>query len=354
MLLALALLISLGLTGYAAYQPAKTVQTAAKQSNAATFHYACSGKSVDKQSLPCLEQTYATMTQKHGAAVSFAALKAAYSNDKNGAVKSDCHQLTHAIGRAEADSVKDVDQAYALGDNFCWSGYYHGVMESIVTRIGAKNVTSKLPTICASLKAKQPYSFSHYNCVHGLGHGIMDIDGSKLFSALKTCDLLSDSWEQQSCYGGVFMENGMDEVNPDHHTAYLKADEPMYPCTAVAETYKSQCYLSQTSHALRLADYNFAQVFDECGAVEAPFANICYQSLGRDASGNTNSQAEQTKVNCMYGPTQDARENCIIGAVKDFVSYFHSDQQAGDFCNILDDSLLSVCQTTKTDYFKTL
>jgi hypothetical protein len=326
------------------------VKSAAVPSNGASFHYKCN--TADKQSLGCLEQKYADMTSKQDAAVSFAALKTAYATDAT--TKSDCHQLAHAIGRAEADTVNDVAQAYALGDNFCWSGYYHGVMESIVTRIGTTKLTANLALICAPLKAQKPYSFAHYNCVHGLGHGIMDIDDSQLFSALKTCDSLTSSWERQSCYGGTFMENEMDEVNPDHKTAYLKADEPMYPCTAVDATYKYQCYLMQTSHALKLASNDFAQVFGECAVVESNFAAVCYQSLGRDASGNSISQVEPTKTSCMYGPDQTARENCIIGAVKDFVSYYHGDQQATQLCNALDSSLQPVCQTTTDSYYKTL
>jgi len=321
---------------------------AKKVTVASTFNYACNG---DKNSILCLDQEYKTSVQNVGVAATFKKLKAAYAT--NASVRADCHQLAHVIGRTEADKVNDVDEAYSQGDNFCWSGYYHGVMESIVTKIGAANLPAKLPTICASIKAQKPYSFYHYNCVHGLGHGIMDVYNSDLFKSLKTCDLLTDSWESQSCYGGVFMENEMDEVNPDHHTDYLKADQPMYPCTAVDEQYKYQCYLMQTSHALRLVNYDFTQVFTECSNVESNYVDVCYQSLGRDASGNSSSDVDKTKATCMLGSNQDAQSNCIIGAVKDFISYYHSDTQANDLCQSLDSSLQSICQSTKTQYYST-
>lgn len=314
-----------------------------------TFQYDC-GR--DVESMPCLEQHYQIVTQQQGAAVAFMQLKAAYNTDPN--IKAYCHQLTHAIGRTEADIVGDVDQAYAQGDNFCWSGYYHGVMESIVLRIGKPKLAAALPTICAKIRAQRSYSFYHYNCVHGLGHGIMAVTSSDLFKSLSMCDLLNDSWEQESCYGGVFMENEMDEVNPDHSTVYLKVDQPMYPCTAVAEKYKEQCYLTQTSHALRVANEDFRTVFNECAAVEAAYVNTCYQSLGRDASGNTSSDIAGTKTNCLYGPTEEARLNCVVGAVKDFVSYYHNDTQANGFCRALDATLQATCQTTKRQYYATL
>ena len=315
-----------------------------------TFSYACAQYS-DQGGILCLQKSYQQYTRQHGVAAAFRKLKAEYTT--NGSVKAYCHALTHTIGRTAADMTNSVDTAYAQGDNFCWSGYYHGVMESIVSRIGKAQLASAMPTICAQIKATKPYSFYHYNCVHGLGHGVMDVTHSQLFESLRYCDLLTDNWEQQSCYGGVFMENEMDEVNSDHSTAYFKADQPMYPCTAVDDKYKGQCYLMQTSHALRVANEDFAVVFSECQAVEGAYVATCYQSLGRDASGNSNSSLQPTVTNCMLGPDLNAQQNCIIGAVKDFISYYHSDSQADELCKTLSVSLQAVCQQTKKDYYST-
>ena len=314
-----------------------------------TFHYTC--KTGEADGILCLESTYQALTRAKGVQAAFKQLKLAYQQDPQ--VRSDCHVLAHVIGRTEADKVSDVDTAFAQGDNYCWSGYYHGVMESIVKRIGANNLAAQIPVICANVKQKKPYSFDHYNCVHGLGHGVMDVTNSQLFDSLKTCDRLTDDWERQSCYGGVFMENEMDEINLDHKTVFFKADDPMYPCTAVDEQYKNQCYLMQTSHALRVANENYAQVFGECGALETAYRNVCYQSLGRDVSGNTTSSVELTKQDCMLGQNREAQSNCIVGAVKDFISYYHSDQQAGALCISLDVTLRDLCQTTKQKYYAT-
>lgn len=315
-----------------------------------TFSYLCNSSS-NQEGILCLEKTYQTYTVQHGVRAAFTKLEAAYGSDPS--VRADCHLLAHDIGRTEADMVQNVDTAYAQGNNFCWSGYYHGVMESIVSRIGSNKLSQEIPSICAQIESEKPYSFYAYNCVHGLGHGVMDVTKSDLFASLKMCDLLKTDWDQESCYGGVFMENEMDEVAPGHHTVYLETSDPMYPCDAVDDRYKQQCYLMQTSHALRIASENFAQVFQECSQVDAAFVDTCYQSLGRDASGNSSSTIEPTIANCMLGATLDAQQNCIIGAVKDFISYYHSDKQANQLCGALDPALQSVCQTTKTQYYAT-
>jgi hypothetical protein len=150
------------------------------------------------------------------------------------------------------------------------------------------------------------------------------------------------------------MENVMNEINPGEHSQYLKADDPLYPCTAVENRYKEQCYLMQTSHALTVLQEDFSKVFAVCSTVDAPYDATCYQSLGRDISGHSSSDVQQTKTNCLLGQTEVAKENCITGAVKDFISYFHSDQQGLALCASLGDQYLEdSCRNQATAYYKT-
>jgi hypothetical protein len=109
----------------------------------------------------------------------------------------------------------------------------------------------------------------------------------------------------------------------------------------------------QTSHALRVEGTDYAKVFSECGAIEATYVDVCYQSLGRDVSGNTTSNVDMTKNDCMLGQNYDARSNCVVGAVKDFVSYYHGTQQATSLCQSLDEPMRDLCATTKQEYYAT-
>jgi hypothetical protein len=305
-----------------------------------------------KANFSCWQNRLSAIVDKRSPEAAVADLK--LDAKDNAYVLSQCHQLIHRIGRAAAKKYPNVADAYSHGDNYCWSGYYHGVMETIAARLGYDGVVSKINTICQEVKTQQQYSFYHYNCVHGLGHGVMGITNNQLLDSLKICDKLDDSWEQQSCYGGTFMENVMSEDNPDHKTSFLKASEPMYPCTAVDTRYKGQCYLMQSSYALKLDGYDFAKVFPQCAAVDADFVATCYQSIGRDASGNTNSDVTRTNANCMVAPDEVAQSNCVIGAVKDFISYYHSDVQGKRLCASFDSqSLKDICTSTALEYYKT-
>lgn len=262
-----------------------------------------------------------------------------------------CHQLTHVIGRAAATQFDTVAESYNYGDTFCWSGYYHGIMEAIIAEMGLEQLAARVNDICTTLPGKDNYDFNYFNCVHGLGHGLMYVEAHNLFDALASCDTLNGNWEQESCYGGVYMENVIaNEV--DHVSEYLKDDDLLYPCNAVGERYKQQCYLMQTSYMLTKVDRDFSEVFTLCAQADSAYVQTCYQSLGRDASGQSTSDPVTTKNICLLGPNETAQEHCVIGAVKDFISYHHSDQQARELCGILPEALRDTCVYTAENYYR--
>jgi len=296
----------------------------------------------------CYREAYKQFVSTQGALAAFEDIKQRYETDES--VKSLCHPLMHVIGQGAAQEFTNVSAAFAKGDSFCWSGYYHGVLEAFVSRIGLNRLVSELDNICSGIADKVAYGFDYYNCVHGLGHGIMVVRANNVFKSLDTCDNLSGSWEQQSCWSGVFMENIIIDTQ-GYTSEYLKKDDPLYPCNAVDEKYKTICYLMQTSYMLKVFDYDYGKVFAACATV-GPHAAICYQSLGRDASGQSISNAERTREICMSGVTIEQRSNCIIGAIKDFISYFHSDTQANELCASITQELRQTCYDTVKSYYE--
>lgn len=303
----------------------------------------------------CYKKQLMDITKDQGPEKAFALVKQQYAAVVY--VKSQCHQLTHVVGRAAYAKYGDLANTFAHGDQFCWSGYYHGVMEQLADEQGTQKFLDNLNNICAPIEAKGRYTFNHYNCVHGLGHGVMEALAGNLFGSLAACDKLTDTYNSSSCYGGVFMQNILSVQSPDetidHTSAYLMPNQPMYPCTAISARYKQQCYLMQTSYALQVENYDFAQVFGLCKATAEPYRATCYQSLGRDASGSSISNAGQTKAKCLLGSDFEAQSNCIIGAAKDFVSYFHSDAQAKQLCASLPLMLQGICSSTVGSYYAT-
>lgn len=303
----------------------------------------------------CYEKYYKALVKNFGVSVAFAELKKHRASDVY--IKENCHGLTHSIGNAAVDTYATIAEAYKYGDNFCSSGYYHGVLEGVVKKNNG-DLASQVDTICQDVPGKEKYSAAYHNCVHGLGHGVMAYSDNELFDALQLCDILNGRWERDSCYTGVFMENVIiDQKN--HFTKYLQSDDLVYPCNAVEKKYKRSCYLTQTSYIFKASDYHFDKVFNICSNVDSNFKNTCYQSLGRDAAEYSiqdgSNEISSAKDICNLGKTFEQKSNCIIGLVKQFVYYDHSLNRAIQLCNSLgkDFVLPEICLMTARDYYRT-
>lgn len=347
-LLIILLLVILGVVIWAT--PLSKQFNSADKASLAKLEDACpDNKSED---FDCISNYFKDITKTHGPQASMGQLRESYETVNS--VKTFCHPITHVIGRTSAEKYNTVQDAYAHGDNFCWSGYYHGVMEQVVSDMGKDGVIEQADEICEGSISADRYSFFHYNCVHGLGHGFMLITDNELFESLVLCDSLNGEWEKSSCHGGVFMENIMSHThsNIGHHTKYLKNDDPLYPCTAVDDKYKATCHMMQTSHALDVLNQDFSAVFALCDGIEEQYRSSCYRSLGRDASGSTVSDIDKTRELCMLGTNDLARQHCVTGAVKDFISFHHNDTEAKAFCDSLENNLRSNCHETATEYYR--
>jgi hypothetical protein len=297
----------------------------------------------------CYGRTYALLTFNKSPTDAFTAMKADYKTDTF--VSSQCHQLSHIIGRTAYNKYLDLPKVFANGDSFCWSGYYHGVVEQAVGTLGSAKIKEQLNNLCSSFAEKQRYSFDHFNCVHGLGHGLMTVESFDLLKALESCGILKDAWDKSSCQGGVYMENVMVASRENGHSEFLKPNDLLYPCNAVAKDFKQQCYLMQTSYILQQNKYNYTETFKLCSQADEGFSDTCYQSIGRDASGSSTNQVKLTASKCRLAADGAQQYNCMIGAVKDFVSYYHSDVQANELCLEFGESTNEACREIVRSYY---
>jgi hypothetical protein len=307
----------------------------------------------------CYQERYQSLVRVFGVETAFDELKGEYG--KNGFVRSNCHQLTHVIGRAAVERYGDIPTTYGRGEGFCGSGYYHGVMQAVVARIGAERILEEADALCSEeLGERQKYSLYHRDCAHGLGHGFMGVLNNELFDSLHACDVLTDGWEREHCYTGVFRENVQAKDDPNHPSKYLKADQPLYPCTEVEDRYKNSCYRRQPMYALWTQDNDFAKVFDLCATVEDDFRPACHHGLGRSAFFQSIeqqvtdvAQAESTRILCMRGEEQEAQSNCIAGAVKTFIYYNRGDTARGEaFCGPFEAGLRAVCGRAAEEFYE--
>lgn len=265
----------------------------------------------------CWTGYYTAFVAKYPAKDALADLKARYED--GGGAKTFCHPLLHIIGEKAGKEYGSVAEAYKHGETFCRSGYHHGVLEGLFGEDGDKLIT-QLDSLCAAVPGKERYSYDYFSCVHGIGHGLMAFFSHNLFESIAACERLSGGWEQITCSGGVFMENVISDV-PEDPSRFLKADDLHYPCNAVPEAYRSQCYLMQTSYMLKVLGGDFEKAFAACRDAGADGVS-CFQSLGRDASGWSYGSIDAAVAYCAYGGNADERTQCLLGAAADFIQSY--------------------------------
>lgn len=273
----------------------------------------CTG--ADELDFGCQERHYVALTESSGAAAGLRELSSEMK--RHGYVRAACHQLTHRIGRTAG--AKAGIAAYEDGDPVCGSGYYHGVTEAAMTKLGARAAVHEARSVCGPLRARGKASAHYAECIHGMGHGFMGVLRRDIADSLEGCDGLRAAWERRDCYSGVFMENHSTVDHPDAKT--LRPDEPLYPCTAVAARYKEACYDRQSTYALFVSNGDFKRVFRLCRRAERGFRDDCRRGLGGDVAAETKliePRARQTRARhrlCMLAGRSQARADCVSGAV---------------------------------------
>ncbi|HSX48181.1 MAG TPA: hypothetical protein VLF41_01605 [Candidatus Nanoarchaeia archaeon] len=293
--------------------------------------------------IKCYDNYFNEVIKTQGAKVALDKVAELTTNDRG--FEADCHAIVHTVGRNAYKFYGSVSAASKFGTEVCASGYYHGIMEAYMGKFDDAALLAKMPTICEP--SGQAYNLSYYNCLHGLGHGLTIRFNQDIFKALPYCEAIGKSWESQSCDSGVFMQNIVaDGVN--HVSVDLKADDPVYPCDAVPEQQKNPCFLIQTSNILKAKGYDYAASFVVCDGVEKPYIGTCYQSMGRDISGNTLRDPDKIIADCSLGQAEH-QADCYSGASKEITWQDHGDKRTKLLCDKLKGGLASSCLSARDE-----
>jgi len=274
----------------------------------------------------CFEQAFANISYDDGPK---AALDRFDEDIKTpGPIERDCHRIAHAIGAGALSHFDgNVGQAFVAGRPSCTSGYYHGILERAFLGVDQSKLGQAARRFCSDPKIRVS-EFIAYQCVHGLGHGLMIYTGYDLPVSLHTCDKLQPG-DQLSCTGGVFMENYQSSYGIT--SRWLKPKDLIYPCNSVAEKYKYYCYDLVTARILPKVNWNWKKAAAWCRRSEPKWVRVCFESMGRDASGFTRLNPVRVLRICRVAGNM-ARE-CIYAAAVDMTYTDVSARRAKILCN---------------------
>jgi hypothetical protein len=280
------------------------------------------------------------------------------------------HPMAHALGREAFERAGDapavlVECPYGLA-----SGCFHGTLEAYLASRSTELTGQDIRDLCQRV-ANERGSFGHFQCLHGLGHGVMIFSDHEIQPALDLCDELGDWWSRESCYGGVFMENivsyqvwsglGIGEgVLHNHgdaegelHHGWIYAHDPQYPCNVVDEKYKGACYTLQTTAFLTLNYYQVSRGFALCDQAEPDWIYMCYLSMGRDISSMVARNGAWARDQCLAGNPSWVSW-CIVGVVKDFINSAGTIEPGLAFCDIVSSEHKPPCYRAMGEMLLTL
>jgi hypothetical protein len=290
----------------------------------------------------CYEQAFGNLADASGPETALAELSTMLGEGVP-AVRGDCHTIAHIIGSATLARFRgDAASAMGYGSMICGSGYYHGLIEYALRGATTQSgLVGKVKAMCSDKRSLNTI-FLLYQCVHGLGHGVMIFSGNNLPWALSMCDKLTDSWSQQSCSGGVFMQNFNlpDKLNPFRST-WVRKNDLLYPCNWVRAKYKFYCYLQITEHLLFSTGYDWKRVAQLCDTAPKPWNGICFQSFGRDASGASRYRPQAAAKSCALAGAHAG--DCVFGVSRDFVNNDADGKRAAAFCRLVPAEVQGVC-----------
>ena len=285
----------------------------------------------------CYEQAFGNVAFRRGPAAAFALLQQKLS--VLAGVQSDCHRITHAIGGAALARVHgDVPRAFTGGSTLCFSGFYHGILERAFLGLNRSQLAGRARSLCTA-PAIGSSLFLDYQCLHGLGHGLMIYTGYDLTGSLATCDGLPTQFAQTSCTGGAFMENFFSSYGA--RSRFLRANDLIYPCDAVAARDRYSCYIQVTERILPIVRYDWAKTAAICRQTAWEWVSICFQSYGRDASGIAGHSATRALALCRIAG--DHQSDCIYAVARDIVTNDAAPARAIAFCDRVDRHFTARC-----------
>jgi hypothetical protein len=260
------------------------------------------------------------------------------------------HAMAHALGYAVRSTPATATKLLSQCDDRYESGCYHGILQRYFdARMGMPISQSFLTAPCDGLRGTAE-AFRLFDCLHGTGHGLMMYNGYDVNASLHDCDRLPSTWDQRSCWSGVFMEHNMGarmmafgdgkfgmhrHSMPSANVVLYRPNDLHFPCDSTAAKYRFACYELQSDLILPAVGQDYKKAGAVCDGAGSPqLVAFCYVGLGRNASGASAFQYSGIKKRCVLA-SSFGEPFCYQGAVR-HLAYAQSELPRGvGFCKSL-------------------
>jgi hypothetical protein len=226
-----------------------------------------------------------------------------------------CHDILHAIGHVAFDKYGSFKEAVPYQEDFCNSGYIHGLLESYLS-------TSEDPLVglrdqCDDY-GQGKREFDLLQCYHGIGHGLMYVTGGDLDHSLRLCRENLPEEARPSCQNGVYMEIFNREVLAKEKS-FVNPDDPFLTCSSREEA-KGDCYFYIPTYLSQTLSVDFIDIFHECAKAEDGYVDDCIAGVGAEVVKRNMSALDEVFALCAQAGTLLAQQVCVSGGVNMYMS----------------------------------
>jgi hypothetical protein len=126
-------------------------------------------------------------------------------------------------------------------------------------------------------------------------------------------------------------------------TKWLSTKNLLYPCNSklVQRSDKLYCYLLVTSHILPYVGGDWKKTADWCRRSDPGWVETCFESYGRDVSGNAVQNPDRIRELCANAGSGE--KSCLYGAVRDILNNNSQDFGAKKLCEDVQQRFRSRC-----------
>jgi len=254
-------------------------------------------------------------------------------------LKYPCHEFGHHLGMWLNAYVGDTQIALDLAKQQCGGSIFHGVIQNSLQIQKFNNIPVDdidIQEICSQFKDDTSF-IKRWHCLHGLGHGLVDIYSYNVQSAVSRCDEFEPGLEQISCSKGVFMQNVIHYS--ETRTGDFDENDLFYPCNASPSKYVPACYdyhiayMAAKSGGLKV---QIPDAFDICDKISPEeMIKYCYYGMGRQMESRTYLDWDRALFLCQQGDRKDLHSYCIEGMLMTLVNVNTNPSRGFSFCDSL-------------------
>jgi len=231
-------------------------------------------------------------------------------SSQNDKVSALCHDILHEIGHTAYSKYGNFKEAAKYQDDFCNSGYIHGLFESYFK--STDDPLSVLSDQCSDY-ASGRRQFDLWQCRHGIGHGLMYLTGGDLDETLELCERGLGRDAAVSCQNGVYMELFNLELLAKEK-GFVDPENPWLTCSTRAAA-KGDCYLYMPTYLSQTLGMDFADIFKECDKAEFGYRGSCIRGIGSEAIKRNMNSVSEVFALCRQAGSDTDQETCVAGAV---------------------------------------